>query len=547
MRSGIRRFFSLLQGPVSGAKARWARLSPYWQHFVVAVVLGIGIEAAIHAAHNVWVVKRVQNTVLDTTLQVFSMREKPDAHSPVLLVVDDLAHQSPKWGQGRSTSLEQALAFASHAFERGASHVFLDITFDRVADTEAADTQQIEAFAKRYAQPGPQGARHLYVARTPTPDPCLPRQESLESLTPSVWDAVPSLDNTRPGLLIHAVMPHYRADLDHVVRGWDLFGVLREPINSAASWRFVPSPQLAYASIQATAPDGWQRLPWLKPLEPKAQESRTEFAHRAVGTVPLLVDKGFSETLCHHHPHMLGCAPHHDEANAPTAKPLPPEEALARTNQLLRPLPAEQACRTYVEEVLAKDASMAQNHRSALDLLFNRIVYDMPPWERASGLNQRGYYIRTPLTMQEPDDLDWAGRVVAIGDARSASADWYPTPVGFMPGVLINLNAMKSLQELGPVSSPPAYLSFAINALIIIAVAAIFSAISPLAAAGVSAMLLLCSMMLFHQYLLSRGVWIEFGAPLLGINLHRIIDGYLAHRKLKAAVAAGAQAHRHSP
>lgn len=522
-------------------RARWGGLRPYWQHFFIAVILGIAIESAIHAAHDVSVVKRVQNAVLDTSLRIFSLREKADTPSdplPVLLAIDDAAAQSSEWGADRGLTLAQALRLASHAFDKGAQHVLLDITFDADLNAQTPQDQAaLAAFLQRYQAAPAAASRHLYVARSAVVDPCFPRLEALESLRTSVWDGVPAQSS---GLLIHPVLPHYRADADHVVRGWDLFGVLRNqpPAASDASaapagWRFLPSPQLAYQVVKSTPADQWSQLPWLQAPNPAdAAPSRAAFAAAQVQRLPLLADPSFSQRLCAHHPNTLGCPP---PAAAPERVALSPLETLQEVNQLLHPLPQEHACR-------ARATQLQSNNPEALaptqphDLLFNRIVFNQPFWERAPELGQRGYYLRTPLGLQNEDPLVWSGRLVAIGAAHVGSGDWHPTPIGHIPGVLINLNAMQSLDSIGPVSSPPGWLSLLINGLIIVAVAAVFSALSPLAAAALSAALLIGSLALFHQYLLSRGIWIEFGAPLIGINLHRIIDGYLEKRRLQTQV-----------
>lgn len=545
----MRQFIAKVRRPLRPALtrcvARWRALSHYWQHFLVAVVLGICIELLIHAAHDFSAIKRVQNWVLDTSINVFSLREKADSSQqpmPILLVEDDLAVQSSKWGSGKAMSLDNALLLASAAFDRGASHVFLDITFDGGQELNAQDQASLRTFADKYAKKGSQGARHLYVARSAIADPCLPRQESLERLRPSVWDHLPALDvNNRQGLVIHSVLPHYRADADHVVRGWDLFAVLSA--GREGQRQFLPSPQLAYASVRQASSDSWKGLPWLNPPKATHQTAdRSTFAELQVRDVPLLNDSKFTQQLCGHHGQVLGC-PSKGSHHGGETHGLEPRALLSRTNELLRPLPMEHSCRERVTELLQAGGVPSAADQAPQDLLFNRIVFELPSWERAHSLAERGYYIRTPLTLGETSDLDWSNRLVAIGAAHASSADWHATPIGRVPGVLINLNAMQSLERIGPIASPPSYATFLVNVLIIVTVAAIFSALSPLVAAAASAGLLLGSMALFHQYLLSRGIWIEFGAPLVGINLHRIIDGYLAYRRLKAGAGKGGAHH----
>lgn len=545
MPSSFIQFVSRHEGKWKPLATRWHRLGHYWQHFIVAVLLGFAIETAIHAAHDFGPIKRVQNAVLDTSLRFYARTKKPDTPDhrlPVLIVTDDVSTQSPLWGNDKGMTLPQALQLASHAFDRGARHVFLDITFDAGLSDQSPDNRAaLDAFLLRYADLPIDGPRHLYVARSARVDPCFPRNESLDSLRTAVWDAAPRLDlEKRPGLVIHPVLPHYRADADHVVRGWDLFGVLRSGSPSESTnhpgWNFLPSPQLAYLVTKHTPKDSLHDLPWLfQPDEAAGMNSRAAFAAEQVQHIPLLSEGKFSTQLCTHHPDTLGCplsAAHASVGSPSGTSDL--QQSLNQINALLRPLPAEHGCRSTASELLSTGHDALSLHQPH-DLLFNRIVFSLPPWEQGTELEQRGYYLRTPLTLQD-DPLDWSNRVVAIGAAHAGSGDWHHTPIGYVPGVLINLNAMQSLEQIGPIAGPPTWLSFLINGLIIIAVAAVFSAMSPMAAAILSAAVLIGSLALFHQYLLSRGIWIEFGAPLIGINLHRIIDGYLAHRRLEAQV-----------
>lgn len=512
--------------------SRWRRLSHYWQHFIVAVLLGIGIETAIHLAHNTDIVRITQNLALDTSLRMFSLRDKhdsSDAPLPVLLLEDDMSAQSSQWGQDRPMTLSMALQLASHAFDRGALHVLLDVTFDDVTEAfKENDRQALSAFFQKYSKSKDAPLRHLYVARSLRVDPCFPHIEALETLRPSIWDHSDTLSaGATSKLIIHSVLPHYREDSDHLVRGWDLFGVPRQSAEST-NWRFLPSPQLAYISAKNTAADQLHTLPWLSSASVDAKySSRAAFASAQFDKIPVLSRSKFKDNLCADHEDILGCPVRKENKSAHS--PSTQEESLHDINALLRPLPVEHSCRTRAVDLTITNSETlypAEPH----DLLFNRIVFDLPHWSNSRDVTQRGYFLRTPLTL-EGDDLHWTQRLVAIGSSNSEAGDMHATPVGQLPGVLINLNAMQSLDKFGPISRPSTPVSLLVNGLIILAVAAVFSALSPGKAAALSGALLLGSMVLFHEYLLSRGIWIEFGAPMLGINLHRIIDGYLAKLK----------------
>lgn len=542
--------------PIQKLVSRYRGWTPYWQHFSVAVVLGVLIELTIHAAHDSGPVKKVQNWVFDTTLQVFSLKPKQDvAHQrlPVLLAVDNMSAQNPDWGADEGLGLSHALKLAKHAFDRGATQVFLDYTFDKNTPSETSKSMLSE-FARGYAALNTKGqTRHLYVSRSSRVDPCFPLRSDLEALRPAVWDSLPGADlANRPGLVIHSVLPHYLQDTDNKVRGWELFGVLRSESQDPNAWRVLPSPQLAYLSVLEVSKEGVAsqpvtlealgKLPWLaassaasaKPegteQTPPSGLTREVFAATQLTRIGEVTGRDVLREACAHYPETLGCPTAHtpNSAHNPLAHATA-QEMLTAVNALLKPLPQEYACRARAQKLLL-EAGPAPTPKSQL---FNRIVYTLPAWQQTNELAQRGYYLRTPL-MLENDDLDWNDRLVVIGSAHSGSGDWHRTAVGEMPGSLINLNAMLSLQKIGPVSEPPAAMKLLVNLLIILTVAAVFAALSPMKAAFLSAILLLGSLMLFHEYLLTRGVWVEFGAPLLGINLHRVIDGFLAKRRLES-------------
>ena len=548
-------YLARLTSPLAKVRAQHATWSPYWRHFSLAVLIGILIEAGIHLAHETGPVKNIQNWVLDSTLLAFSQREKRDSATekmPVIIAVDDIAFQSPEWGQDRTLGIAQINRLINAAFDRGATHVMVDFTLDDEV-TNAAAKSQLDELAKRYGQLTAQGEiRHLYVARSTRPNACTPRRLDTDTLRRSVWDTLPAADPIgRPGLMIHPVLPHYIRDSDYVVRGWHLFGVTEH--FSRQTPVMLPSPQLAYYAVlditknlkpvANSLAETLAELPWLASAssnavagpEPKEIE-RENFAHQQLQQVTALLTSQHLVKLCKDQPNAFGCSM--GKSTAAHHKAWGEKSSFARNesiNDSSLPLPSAAVCRSFIEATLKNRGEANIDHGR----IYNRIVYAMSPWSEPQlpwvNLNpsaQWGYRVVTPATLSEPlKEQSWTGRFVAIGGAYASTGDWYQTPVGHAAGVFINVNAMHSMAKYGPISEPPAYAKWGFNLALIVLVAAIFAGMSPILAALTSAGILLGSLVMFHDTLLTNGMWIEFGAPLLGINIHRFIDDYRARRR----------------
>lgn len=544
----------------------YAGLSKYWQHFTDAVIWGILIELVIHAAYDSGPVKNMQNWVFDKTLHVFSQRQKVDAGDfklPVILAVDDITHQSPDWGKDKPITVAQITELTGQAFDRGATHVMVDFTLDDDVTSPAA-LERLIALAQKYGQLTPLGEiRHLYVARSTKPNVCTPQRMDTDTLRRSVWESLPAIDPVgRPGLVIHSVFPHYIRDADYVVRGWHLFGVT-DHYTQGAGLTMLPSPQLAYYAVldvtknfkstNSTLAQELSKLPWLTPVQQASLSgqattssmTRSEFAYAEIQRLSGQLNDQKLVKLCKDHSAAFGCSKGVSREQHDTgwkAKSL--NEKTELTNDAIRPLPRSQNCWEKVGLTLRYEGEPSVESGR----MYNRIVYSMSPWSEdplpgvnGSGPAQWGYLLATPLDLG--DSADWKGRLVAIGGAYTSTGDWYQTPVGHAPGVFINVNAMQSMAKFGPISELPGYAKWGVNLAIIVLVAAIFAGLNPLTAAIACAAVLLGSLALFYDTLLTNGIWIEFGAPLLGINIHRFIDDFRARRRETQALRQSEDDH----
>jgi hypothetical protein len=126
----------------------------------------------------------------------------------------------------------------------------------------------------------------------------------------------------------------------------------------------------------------------------------------------------------------------------------------------------------------------------------------------------------------------FAGRVVVIGQTHEHAGDRFHTPLGEMSGAVVLVNAIDSMHHyrlLQPVSTTVSLL-IALGLIIAVGygfarweslVGTLFATVVVVAVAGVASFLLF-----------QRGVWLDFAAPIIGIQLHRAWAGFEEKREL---------------
>lgn len=133
-----------------------------------------------------------------------------------------------------------------------------------------------------------------------------------------------------------------------------------------------------------------------------------------------------------------------------------------------------------------------------------------------------------------------AGRVVIIGGSFWESRDLHLTPVGQMPGSLVLINAIHSLQQHGEVAPPPLYYKLPIVAALIMLISLVFVRLNSFRAMLAAILLIMFALLPLSYYWFKTGVWLDFSIPLCAVALHwmaarfeehhRILDGVGDHR-----------------
>jgi hypothetical protein len=185
---------------------------------------------------------------------------------------------------------------------------------------------------------------------------------------------------------------------------------------------------------------------------------------------------------------------------------------------------------------------------SAPDTIAQRIVYTQP-WHLEPGqarpeiLVAHGYKTEVPVLsirsalaiFKQSADNSWmSGRVVVIGASFSESRDRYSTVLGEMPGTLVLINAIHSLQQYGELTGPPWYVKLLVEAFLILVMSLAFAWFNSFWGMVVSGTFIILWLLPLSFVVFRYGVWLDFAIPLVAVQLHRLAEEFQEHQ------------HRHS-
>lgn len=153
----------------------------------------------------------------------------------------------------------------------------------------------------------------------------------------------------------------------------------------------------------------------------------------------------------------------------------------------------------------------------------NRVIYGLPaaepmPCQPSDGFKHAVYCPKEFLEYQS-----FANSFVAIGNSFAEARDDHLTPLGMMPGVHINLNAVNSILRYGELSEPAIWQKALIGLAISLLVAWIFHLAQGVFWPFVSLWLVMMTgVFQFGPELLRSGMWLDFAAPVFVAGALRI-------------------------
>jgi CHASE2 domain-containing sensor protein len=155
-----------------------------------------------------------------------------------------------------------------------------------------------------------------------------------------------------------------------------------------------------------------------------------------------------------------------------------------------------------------------------------------------------------------PENCDMSqlqGRAIIIGASHRASHDYHYTPLGEMPGMMVIINAIKSFHLYGQTSTPPNWVKWLIEAILIILMAWAFARFNSMLGALISGIIIVLVLVPISFYFFKFGVWVDFALPIVGMQLHQMVAKYLEEvhlrQKLEQVLArpAALPCHKISP
>jgi len=172
------------------------------------------------------------------------------------------------------------------------------------------------------------------------------------------------------------------------------------------------------------------------------------------------------------------------------------------------------------------------------DRLANRIIYSIP-WDlekqtprQVERVPFKGIevdlvtHIGVESILNNEDKLNptiLSDRIVVIGGTYEDARDWHMTPVGYMPGAAILINATHSLLQYGQMQKPKLWIIIIAELIMIFFASVVFALLHSFVAKLVGGIIVLVAMVPITFYVFKYGIWLDFALPFLAIQIHETI------------------------
>jgi len=125
---------------------------------------------------------------------------------------------------------------------------------------------------------------------------------------------------------------------------------------------------------------------------------------------------------------------------------------------------------------------------------------------------------------QAVDGGFFRGKWVIVGASHNDSGDVHGTPLGYMPGSLIIVNSVNSLDDRGELLNPSLVVTLVIEFILLVLISVAFAMLIPSVAFILSTSFILLVLLPFTFWLFKDGVWLDFALPLFAVELHQLVS-----------------------
>ncbi|MGC1776323.1 MAG: CHASE2 domain-containing protein [Xanthobacteraceae bacterium] len=446
---------------------------------VIAVVMETWPDNRFVVASKDW--------ALDTAMRIASAYgEAPGKSTPslTLIDIDEETWRNPLWGGGEPLRAPRdgLWRLIKFALDHKARYLVVDVLIENPPDPEDRQfIQEIENVASRLDVARDQHILFVRSLRHPLDASGLLASE----LRPSPLDAI--IDRH---ISLLNVAPYFRVSRDGLLREWQLWrvGCQRDDTNGNGRWLVLPSVQLAIAVLRSNRSADLQTAIRDKPESPPAK-CVVDIA-ALTGTIP---SAGAVERKMQH---------------------------WLRDRRDL----------TGTAELNFSDAD--QND------LTNRIFFKFsyPVKHPDIQLISAGRILAGRI---DGVDANLSGGVVVIGQSFEDARDEHATALGAMPGAMVLINSIDSMLDLRFLHPPSEFYRIVLEAASIIAIGYAMARFDSFIATTVILVSFLPLLGCAIYILLRASIWYDLSVPILGIFLHRTVEGLLKFVDGRSQTAKG--------
>ncbi|HDN27778.1 MAG TPA: CHASE2 domain-containing protein [Thioploca sp.] len=219
-----------------------------------------------------------------------------------------------------------------------------------------------------------------------------------------------------------------------------------------------------------------------------------------------------------------------------------PKQGIHNINKQLqqfRPASCDQSTQKLPLELnrndLLKISDAVQLHPQPSRL--NRLIFYTIPWklnpdEQRPNVPDGRFLLETLSAKNVLEHLDadstalLHNSITVIGGSYIESRDLYATPLGWMPGALILMNAVHTMLQHGELNAPPSWVLLAMVAVIIGLMSLLLIRFDSFWGMTFSGLVIIIIILPISFWVLEYGVWLDFAIPLLIVQLRQMAADY---------------------
>ena len=153
--------------------------------------------------------------------------------------------------------------------------------------------------------------------------------------------------------------------------------------------------------------------------------------------------------------------------------------------------------------------------------LGNRVVFRYPPDGQGTTNQSALPFLLADESTLQPYAQAFKGRIVVVGQTFSETRDFFETPLGHMSGAMVLVNAIDSMAKHRLMQPPSSLLTYFVSFTLILIVGYLFAKWDSMTGTTLATIAVIVTAGVASFFLFAHGVWLDFAAPIIGIQIHR--------------------------